>query len=288
MSFFHPEIRPKIKTWNGARWEVAEEKLNGHRMTLTIESDGTPRAMGRKYWIDQWEEISFLPLAQHFKLSMPVETVLDCELMAPGVAAAEVVTLLKAKDPRLELRPFALPILNGVSYRLALPQFGYHLLRDNGFTPPKHALFSNYASLLPDKEHTIAVLLSLAKSVAAEGMVLKRLLYRDWWKLKPYATIDCIVGGITPGKGKLSGLTGALQLYLLDQDGKRVDVGEVGTGFAQHERCFGVEVIGKVIEVAAEGIGRLGGLKFPSFIRWRDDKPAEECTIDQLENLPTL
>jgi len=40
---------------------------------------------------------------------------------------------------------------------------------------------------------------------------------------------------------------------------------------------------GMVCEVEANGVASQGRLHHPRFIRWREDKNAHDCTIDQLE-----
>ena len=43
--------------------------------------------------------------------------------------------------------------------------------------------------------------------------------------------------------------------------------------------------LGKVIEVRYQYIGDKGRLRHPNFVRWRDDKPPDECTLSKDSDL---
>ncbi|WP_406288707.1 non-homologous end-joining DNA ligase [Embleya sp. NBC_00896] len=96
--------------------------------------------------------------------------------------------------------------------------------------------------------------LAATRAAGLEGLVCKRLdsPYRpgerssDWIKIRHAHTLDVIVGGWVPGRGRLAGVPGAL-LVGVPEGGALRYVGAVGTGFSDHER----ERMGELLRVAA-------------------------------------
>lgn len=155
-----------------------------------------------------------------------------------------------------------------------------------------------------------------ALSEGLEGMMAKRLssTYQpgkrssDWVKVKKQLTLDLVIGGYTPGRGQRRPYFGAILLGAYDS-GKLKYIVRVGAGFSTDELK---EITGKfvpaeespfsqtitrkgvrwlkpevVVEVEALEISKRGHLRAPVFRRIRYDKLPEECTIDQLQNLPS-
>jgi DNA ligase D-like protein (predicted ligase) len=153
-----------------------------------------------------------------------------------------------------------------------------------------------------------------AVGIGLEGVVAKRLTspYRpgirspDWIKIKKRLAADLVVGGYIPGKGSRERFFGGLILGAYDS-GFLVYVGRVGSGFSDREL---EEIAGAfepseeppfsnpprrrdarwlkpklVVEVAALEVTPDRHLRAPVFLRIRDDKEPEECSMDQLEKL---
>ncbi len=120
---------------------------------------------------------------------------------------------------------------------------------------------------------------------------------RRWLKIKCEPTVDCVIVGYLSKTRHIASL--ALGLY---DGGNLTYIGQVGTGFTESfleelEPTFvsssnGVVlpknvrhvVPDKVCEVRYLEYTKAHRLRAPVFVRMRDDKPPEECTIDQVTN----
>ncbi|MGW1430338.1 ATP-dependent DNA ligase [Streptomyces sp. NPDC002431] len=86
--------------------------------------------------------------------------------------------------------------------------------------------------------------LETTRAAGLEGLVAKRLTSpyepgvrsRSWTKIRNVHTIDVVVGGWTPGRGRLAGLPGALLVGRPQPDGTLLYAGSVGTGWTDRER----------------------------------------------------
>ncbi|MGW1244846.1 ATP-dependent DNA ligase [Streptomyces bobili] len=153
--------------------------------------------------------------------------------------------------------------------------------------------------------------LEATRAHGLEGLVCKRLdsLYepgvrsRAWIKIRNMRTADVLVGGWLPGKGRLTGLPGAVLVGQRAGSGLRY-VGSVGTGWSEAERT---ELAALLREAATEScpfdavpaapgarwvlprlVGevrystrtRAGMLRQPSWLRLRTDLTPEESAAD--------
>jgi bifunctional non-homologous end joining protein LigD len=127
----------------------------------------------------------------------------------------------------------------------------------------------------------------------------------SWLKIKKIKTCDCVIFGYRKGERAREETFGSLILGLYDNDGKPVYVGNVGTGFTEEmlrllmdrfdklktdaapfrvENMEGVTWLQPklVCEVGYQVVTRDMRLRMPRFKRLRDDKPPEQCTLDQI------
>lgn len=100
----------------------------------------------------------------------------------------------------------------------------------------------------------------------------------NWMKWKPTITVDLQVVGVEEGTGRNKGRLGAL-ICAGHDDGKDIEV-NVGSGFSDEDReAFWVGsrlVIGRTAEILCDVITQnqdgTYSLRFPRFVRFRDDK----------------
>lgn len=112
-----------------------------------------------------------------------------------------------------------------------------------------------------------------ALGIGLEGIMLKTWdhLYQckrswDWCKVKVFETEDLEVVGKVEGKNKYTGKLGAL---IVNRAGVRT---EVGSGYTDEQRQQFWECPPKWIEVKYQQALKSGALRFPVFVRVRDDK----------------
>ncbi|MFI6340571.1 ATP-dependent DNA ligase [Streptomyces sp. NPDC050535] len=144
-----------------------------------------------------------------------------------------------------------------------------------------------------------------------EGLVCKRLdsLYepgvrsRAWIKIRNVRAVDVVVGGWVPGRGRLSGLPGAVLVGMRDA-GRLRYAGSVGTGWSETERSELAQLLRAaetdtcpfdrvppvagahwvaprlVGEVRYSTFTKAGLLRQPSWLRLRTDLAPEDSSAD--------
>jgi DNA ligase D-like protein (predicted ligase)/DNA ligase D-like protein (predicted 3'-phosphoesterase) len=128
----------------------------------------------------------------------------------------------------------------------------------------------------------------------------------DWLKIKHVKICDCVIFGYTQGEGNRRETLGALLLGLFDE-GTPVYVGRVGTGFSDKDlisirgllenlktenQWFNEEDIPSgsqwvepilVAQIGYQEVTKDQRLRAPRFQGFRDDKPAQLCSINQIK-----
>ncbi len=115
-----------------------------------------------------------------------------------------------------------------------------------------------------------------------DGVVFKNGMYSEWAKQKHQRTIDLIVMGLKPGKGKFAGMVGSLECAVVIPGTDTAMVVASCSGMDDAVRqAIDTDDVGRVVEVEYERVGTRGKLQHPRFVAWRDDKKPEQCTPDQ-------
>ena len=90
-------------------------------------------------------------------------------------------------------------------------------------------------------------------------------------KFKTMESMDCTVAGMYEGTGKYEGTMGGLNL--IQEDGKECDV---GSGFKDEERDYiwqnKEKIVDRIAEIKYQELTPDGIMRFPIFLRWRNDK----------------
>lgn len=238
---------------------IAHRKLDGHMLQVSRDSYGMLRCMTRN-GTDITKQVLRFGFARDFE-KLPFNTVIYGELWTPGKAASYTKTALKNRDTDLRFTAFA-------AWSLKLPALTL-IHRAESFCLDRSIAFAQwwFAYELPKQ-----------LPPDTEGYVWKMATFGEWYKDKPVRTIDLIITGTVDGKNKYVGLIGA---YTLSSTcGKQIC--NVGTGLVKADRALDPdEILGKVVEVAYDRVDSRGSLRFPRFIRFRDDKSAKQCRLSQ-------
>jgi hypothetical protein len=278
---------------------VPERKEQGHRAIYCRDAEGNMHLYGRKLnvkksYTDIWPKMQGNP---HFRSLSPL-TALDLELTWPGHPDSEVTTALK-ECPR-ELKPyFFAPLIVEGTLMIGdnSPTWieGREWLRK--WVSPDN-MTKGYKPLYiagKKKLSILQALLNIADHSGYEGYVLKGAACADWWKLKGVNEADVFVIGFKVSTAETrKGLVTAVQIGVLDKEGKIKDMGNVA-GFsldvmnemAEARAKFGMTkknpFLYRTLRVVYQEIAGQNGLKHGFYSCWRDDKNWESCSEDQFQ-----
>jgi bifunctional non-homologous end joining protein LigD len=175
-----------------------------------------------------------------------------------------------------------------------------------------HVILADYVAEKGEAYYQVAL------NKGLEGVMAKKkdspyevgLRSGNWLKIKKMHALDVVLFGYTQGDGARGKTFGSLLMGLFDADGKAVYLGKVGTGFSEKtlqtllesfERLktdsapFEVEdpqnvtwIIPELVaEVTYQSVTKDHKLRIAQFQKLRTDKPACECTTDQLAGEPS-
>ena len=254
------KLRPKVKTWKGEPFTHAEEKADGYRVGVCVTEDDI-QFYGRK------PKELFVPGHIHkiFR-NVPPDSIIDMELFVPGHGATEVPRAIKNESKALDVMVFGIYRWGG-----STPSEEEHAYLLTKFPRP---------TTIPEEMFDWERSLLTAEEQGDEGWVLKGGVLGPWYKLKVVKTIDCVVSKCHMGEGQSFMRIASLELAVY-REGKLVDIGvaklQDDDDRLPYKKEFIQKYIGRVVEVDYDCVAAKGRLKFARFIRWRDDKPANEC-----------
>lgn len=182
--------------------------------------------------------------------------------------SSNVITALKARNPKLAWRCFGCPSMGPQTYVSELQalckRLGIDLVEMTPHTPADWGPGIIPATLAP----------------GVEGLVFRQMQFGKMYKWKPKKTLSLVCTGILPGEGKHRGRIGSLSLSAMI-NGRWEFVVSVGTGLSDHQRNMPESnYMWKVVEVEYD-TASVGGLRFPRFTRMRPDKPSEACNLSE-------
>lgn len=258
----------------------SEEKHNGRWVRFTNLGGGPLRAHGHRQ--NDMGHLTYIDCSA-LRVDLPPETVVDGELVWPGHFATEVITALKECPEALQFHAFSVPVLQSTDLT------GYEYIEARKLVAqyfPLPSIIKRFETR-PDLDEALAAVLP-----NTEGIVLKGCWYSDWWKVKPLHDIDVVVTAIQYGTaGKWAGLPHSIRVGVYC-NGRLCDLGTVGI-FKNGPKLHSHEIIlaltegdvGRVCQVEYQAVTSGCKLQHAKFIDWRDDKPAEACTKDQLPDV---
>jgi len=278
----------KPKKWKGQPFRYAHEKLDGWRVTGYKQSSDSVLVFGKDHrphleYIERFPRLKKTEWYRALKRE-PVRTAFDAEIVVPGKPASFVSTALRDPSIPIKIVTFAVPWLRGKDFNAPLVKVQEYV-EEAGLDFARWWYVDHKAFKDGDKDK----MLKFAEKLGIEGFVLKQHHYEGWFKVKAEQTVDCIVTDWEDGEGKYEGQIGALVVSVLDENtGHWIEIANC-SGMTDAERKQmsklrkGNKILDRVCEVKYQNVSSKGRLRHPRFVRWRSDKLAEECTIDQLE-----
>ncbi|MCX6133006.1 MAG: hypothetical protein NTU47_04240 [Ignavibacteriales bacterium] len=294
-----------IKNQDHLNWLIcnenyaAQEKLDGMRCIAHVTKTGL-RIFSRSAGVEDptrpLEKTAALPHLASLRFPQLANTVLDTEILAPGVDAASLSGAIHSREVGRtygQVKAFVFDVL-----RYRGEDLSHKTLREriavldilNGALQSPYVIFLPWAFTAKGKWSLYESVLSRG----GEGIMLKRLdaLYvqggrpaNNWLKAKKSATFDCVVMGFTKGKGKFNDRIGAM-IFGQYVDGKLTELGQA-SGMSDAERADMSlrpnNYIGKVVMI--KGMERLksGAIRHPQFAGMRNDKDRHQCRWYQNE-----
>jgi hypothetical protein len=258
-----------MKKWRGEKTLYAHVKLDGHYLQVTKTDSGLVVCTSKQGTILPLE---FVPTLRNVFLNLKIGQTCLGELWYPGQPASYVKTAIKNKDRNLRFTAFALTHLPDDSLEtmhMYCVKMGIEMVPWYG---PEQCCLSTCLGVF---DHTAL------PEMTHEGFVMKDGVWTNWLKYKPFDTIDLIVHDFVEGNRKNIGLVGSLicktaEGYIVANAGGLSD--EVRVMITDDD-------IGRVVEVKYQSVGAKGKLRHPTFVRFRDDKNAEDCVVSQDEEL---
>lgn len=258
-------------------------KLDGVRVMAVVAPDGSVAYVSRNKKLfpnfSRFDE-PLVKLSRYFKKLVPMSpdapVVFDGEMIAKDKTFSDVMSQLRRlKDVDASIFEFNLfdvwmpntPLAHRLKLLGTAVSYARGVLFCDGVT------FLRHSPVKVRNEAEVKALCDHAVEMGFEGIVLKTKsgVYEHkrsalWCKVKQFETVDLQVIGMEPGTGKHEGRLGALICLF---NGKNV---RVGTGFSDEQREEFMRELPRIVEVGCQEKTSGGSLRFPVFMRVREDK----------------
>ena len=279
---------PKFKDYTNQVVRYIQPKFDGHLTKIYKPESGLWQAY-TKNDKNISEKLIAISHIESELANLPCDSVVFAELHCPTCFATDIPGMLNDSNSDLRLTAFAAPVFSGHGRDYAMDLIEVmSWLKACGIEVPGTELIHPRREISQDR---LKKLLEQAKELKLEGWVLKEGHMYGWYKLKPIRTVDAFVVAIHQSwSGTHFGGLKSIGVAIWETPTKMQSLGNVGSGFkCEYRKQFDTEdkrskLMGRVCEVAYDSVAACGKLRFPRFIRWREDKEMKNCTIDQLEN----
>ena len=272
---------------------AAQEKLDGMRAIIHITNKGI-RVFSRSAGVGDptrpLEKTGSLPHLVSLEFPQLVGTILDAEILVPGVDSASLAGAIHSKESSGVNGLVKAFVFDVVAYckddlhaRPLRDRYRYLEFTRTRLHSPHFDFLSWAFSTIEKKRLHRQVIKN-----GGEGIMLKNLdsTYaigsrpaNCWYKAKKSMTIDAVVIGFSKGKGKFNEQIGAVRFgqYI---DGELVELGQA-SGMTDIERSemseYPSRYLGKVVRI--KGMERLksGAIRHPVYAGLNRDKDPRQC-----------
>ena len=272
---------------------IAQIKLDGMRALAHVTPDGLrifSRSAGVADPTKPLEKTASLPHLATLKFPDLVGTILDAEILIPGLDCAELSGTIHRKELKgdnTKVKLFVFDCLQIADKKITDRSLRYRL---SELLQISHKLQSEHIVILPYSTTPLQKRKLYDKVIATggEGIMLKRLdapymegerPSNSWYKAKKSATYDCVITGFSKGNGKYNNQIGAV-IFGQYVQGKLIELGQTSgmtDDIRQDMSINPKKYLGKVVTI--KGMERLksGAIRHPQYGGLRIDKHPLQC-----------
>lgn len=253
---------------------IVEPKLDGVRCITVFDSNGEPTLYSRSGRV-----FEAFPSVREKLRGKFNDYILDGEIVATTGSFQDLMTQVRRKDKRVTVDVEYVPF-DYLPQNQFAQQKSTIIYKDRIDMRNTHKLAWINSEIAKDQKYLEYLYRSYLEA-GYEGIVVKdpNATYAfkrssAWIKIKPAQTYDLFVQRVVEGTGKYRGKVGALQCLFFSSN-KNTKIVSVGSGLSAEIRekwWKEPELIKNMwIEVKAQEVTRDGSLRFPTFLRVREE-----------------